>query len=242
MKFYGANHGFVSVVGNFDIPDVKNSLDKRFGKFVTKEPQKDIENKYFDVAGSVESINVNDKTNAYCWGVIDMPVKESDPDFVALDIANALLGGGSFLSSRISNRLRETEGMSYGAGSGIQGDYKFASSKWVNYAIFNPKYKNRLDSALSNVITTTTEKGFEEEEFRKGLSAWLVQRQAVLSQDGDLAARIANYMSLGKDLDFFQEYNERAKKLTVQDVNAALRKYISLDKITRVYVGSFTKN
>ena len=46
-----------------------------------------------------------------------MPLKETDPDYVAVDIANEMLGGGAFLSSRIPKRLRESEGMSYGAGS-----------------------------------------------------------------------------------------------------------------------------
>jgi zinc protease len=54
-----------------------------------------------------------------------MPLKENDPDYVALDIANEMLGGGAFLSSRLPERLRETEGMSYGAGSFLSSNYKY---------------------------------------------------------------------------------------------------------------------
>ena len=64
LKFYGANHGFISVVGNFETADLKNTLEKGLGSLVSKEPQKDLEVKYFDVKGSLETINVNDKTNA----------------------------------------------------------------------------------------------------------------------------------------------------------------------------------
>jgi zinc protease len=45
----------------------------------------------------------------------------------------------------------------------------------------------------------------------------------------------------GKELSFFTDYEENAKKLTLDQVNAALRKYISPDKISFIYAGDFTK-
>ncbi len=60
---------------------------------------------------------IADKKNATLYGGINISLKESDPDYAALNIANEMLGGGAFISSRISNRLRENEGMSYGAGT-----------------------------------------------------------------------------------------------------------------------------
>ena len=71
------------------------------------------------------------------------------------------LGGGAFLSSRIPKRLRESEGMSYGAGSFMSSSYKYQASSWGVYAIFNPAYKNRLDSALRDVINTARQTGFK---------------------------------------------------------------------------------
>jgi zinc protease len=48
-------------------------------------------------------------------------------------------------------------------------------------------------------------------------------------------------MSDGKDLSFFNANEEQVKALTLDQVNAALRKYISPDKMVFVYAGDFNK-
>jgi zinc protease len=168
-----------------------------------------------------------------------VPLKEDDADFAALEIANEMLGGGAFLSSRLPQRLRETEGMSYGAGSFLSSNYKYPSSSWGIYAIFNPTYKNRLDSAMRDVISKTLQTGFKADELKKAVSSWLEQRQTYLGDDQSLAWRLSNYLSDGKELSFYMDYETKAKALTLEQVNAALRKYISLDKITFIYAGDF---
>jgi zinc protease len=239
--FYGANNGFSAVVGNFDPASVKSFFEKNLSSYNSKQPYAEIEEKYFDIKGSMETIEIKDKTNAVCFGLINVPLKQDDPDYVALDMANEMLGGGTFLSSRIPQRLRESEGMSYGAGSYLNFNYKFRASAWGLYAIFNPMYKNRLDSALHDEIAKTLQGGFKEEEYKKSLTSWVEQRKTVLGLDENLSFRIASYMAQGKDLNFFTEYENKARKLTLDQVNAALRKYIVPDKITMVYAGDFNK-
>jgi zinc protease len=135
-NFYGANHGYTSFVGDIDAAAIKSFLDKNFSSFSGKQPYKEIAEQYFDIKGSLQNINVPDKKNAVLAGAINIPLKESDPDYVALDIANEMLGGGAFLSSRIPQRLRESEGMSYGAGSYLSSSYKYPSSTWGVYMPF----------------------------------------------------------------------------------------------------------
>ena len=238
-SFYGANHAYCAFVGNTDAPAIKSFLEKSFGGFISKQSYAEIPEKYFSVNGSLENINVPDKKNAVLFGKINVPVKEDDPDCVALEIANEMLGGGAFLSSRIPQRLRESEGMSYGAGSFLSSNYKYPSSSWGVYAIFNPAYKNRLDSAMRDVISKTLQSGFKEDELKKAVSSWAEQRQTYLGDDQSLAWRLTNYLSDGKDLNFYSDYENKAKSLKLEQVNAALRKYISLDKITFIYAGDF---
>jgi zinc protease len=239
--FYGANNGYAAFVGNIDDASVKSSLEKNFSNFNSKDPYTDIEEKYFDVTGGTQTIEIKDKTNAVCLGAINVPLKQSDPDYIALDIANEMLGGGAFLSSRIPQRLRESEGMSYGAGSYLSFNFKYPVATWGVYAIFNPIYKNRLDSALHDVIDKTLRGGFKEDEMKKCLSSWLQQRKTELGFDQSLASRLSSYMEQGKDLTFYTDYEDAAKKLTLGQVNAVLRKYISVGKLTLIYAGDFSK-
>lgn len=240
-NFYGANNASVAFAGAIDKATIIAALEKNLAGFTSKQPYAEIEDKYFDVPGSSEDITIPDKTNAVCSGNINIPIKETDPDYAALDMANEMLGGGTFISSRIPTRLREQEGMSYGAGSYLSGDYKYAASSWGLYAIFNPLYKNRLDSALKDVINKTIQTGFTEDEFKKAVASWLQQRKTYLSLDNVLSSQQASFLADGKDLDYYTDYEKRVKDLTLDQVNNALRKYISPDKITLIYAGDFNK-
>ena len=57
-----------------------------------------------------------DKENAVYLAGLSMPIKDDNPDYPALLVGNFILGGGG-LSSRIADRLRQKDGLSYGAGS-----------------------------------------------------------------------------------------------------------------------------
>ncbi len=241
-NFYGANNGYVGFSGDIDAGVINAFFQKYLAGFTSKQPYTEIADKYFNVNGSLETINIPDKKNAVLFGRINVALKETDPDYVALDIANEMLGGGAFLSSRIPKRLRESEGMSYGAGSFMSSSYKYQASSWGVYAIFNPAYKNRLDSALRDVINTARQTGFKQDELNKSVESWLQQRKTYLGDDQNLAWRLSYYMSEGADLDFYSDYESKAKSLTLEQVNAALRKYITLDNTTFIYTGDFKNN
>jgi len=189
----------------------------------------------------MDVINTPDKKNAVFVGGINLPLKQADADYTALEMANEMLGGGAFMSSRIPKRLRESEGMSYGAGSFMSFNYKYPSCQWNAYAIFNPMYKDRLDSALRDELNKTIREGFKDDEFKKTVTAWIQTRKIGLGNDQQLATRLTAYMSDGKDLSFFNYNEEQARALTLDQVNAALKKYISPDKMTFVYAGDFNK-
>ena len=239
--YYGIDHGYAAFVGAIDGAAIRGFMEKTFGGFRSKVSYKEVEVKYFDIKGGLDEINIPDKKNAVFAGAINLPLKQGDKDYMALDMANEMLGGGAFLSNRIANRLRESEGMSYGAGSFMSFNYKYPSCSWIAYAIFNPVYKSRLDSAFRDVIGKTLEEGFKQDEFKKAVSAWVQGRKIALGQDQALATRLTAYMSDEKDLDFYTYNEEQVNALTLDQVNAALRKYISPDKITYLYVGDFNK-
>ncbi len=240
-EFYGADHGIASFVGAIDANAIKAFLQQSFGGFNGKRPYTDLEVKYFSINGSTDITNIPDKKNAVMGAGIDLPLKQSDPDYMALDMANEMLGGGAFINSRIANRLREAEGMSYGAGSYLTFNYKYPSCQWVAYAIFNPVYRGRLDSAFRDEIKKTLQEGFKEDELKKAVTAWVQQRKIGLGTDQSLASRLTAYINDGKDLDFFTYNEEQVKALTLEKVNAAMRKYISPGKMTIIYAGDFKK-
>jgi zinc protease len=92
---------------------------------------------------------------------------------------------------------------------------------------------------MRDVITKTLQTGFKEDELKKPYQAGLSNVKTYLGDDQSLAWRLTNFLDDGKDLSFYTDYENKAKALTLDQVNAALRKYISLDKITFIYAGDF---
>ncbi len=240
--FYGANNSISAFVGELDKKQVTDFLQKTFGSWKSKMMFATIKPKYFDVKGTTETIKTPDKTNAMLLGNININISETHVDFPAMFMANELLGGGAFLSSRIPQRLRENEGMSYGAGTFMNSNYRFDVSSWGVYAMFNPLYKGRLDSALHQEIDKAITGGFTKDELEKSKNAWLEGNKTMLGMNDFLARQLRWYIRDSRDLSDFTDFESKIKSLSLESVNAALRKYFDKSKLVLVYGGDFDKN
>ncbi len=240
--FYGGNNSISAFVGELDKPQIKNFLQHTLGGWASKTTYREIETKYFDVPGTVQTISTPDKTNAALFGGINLNISEKHADYPAIFMANELLGGGSFLSSRIPQRLREKEGMSYGAGTYVGAEHKYNAGSWGVYAFFNPLYQQRLDSALHEEITKARTGGFTEDELKKSVNSWLQQNKTVLGVNNMLAGMLRSYLADDRDLTEFTDFENKIKGLSLAAVNAALRKYFDESKLTLIYAGDFQKN
>lgn len=239
--FYGANNSVSSFVGQLDKQQVSAFLQNSFGKWNSKETYKEVEPLYFESKKAMEVINTPDKTNAMMLAGINLNISRKNADYPAVIMANELLGGGAFLSSRIPQRLRENEGMSYGAGSFLNVQYNYNSGNWGLYAMFNPLYKGRLDSALHQEVDKAIQAGFTQDELSKSISSMLEQNKASLGSNENLAGIIRSFLQNDRDLNQYDEFTNKIKALSLDAVNAALRKYFDKSKLVTVYGGDFEK-
>lgn len=239
--FYGANNSHSAFVGELDKKQVTDFLQTSFGTWNSKASYAEIVPKHFETKGGVETITLPDKTNAAVLGVINLNVSQKHPDYAAIYMANELLGGGAFLSSRIPQRLRENEGMSYGAGTFMDAQYKHDVANWGLYAAYNPIYRTRLDSAMRQEIDKAIKGGFTKDELSKSVTSWLEQNKSSLGSNEYLAQMLRTYLRDEKDLAEFLQFESKIKALNTEAVNAALRKHFNPDKLILVYTGDFVK-
>ncbi len=239
--FYGANNSVASFVGELDKKAVTSFLQNALGQWNSKETYKQVEPMFFDKKSAMETINTPDKTNAMLLGGINLNISRKHPDYPAALMANELLGGGAFLSSRIPQRLRENEGMSYGAGSFMNVEYKYNTGNWGLYAMFNPLYKGRLDSALHQEVDKAIRGGFTQDELSKSIASWQEQNKASLGSNENLAGILRAFLQNDRDLTQYTDMENKIKTLSLDAVNAALRKYFDKSKLVTVYAGDFEK-
>jgi zinc protease len=239
--FYNGSNSKIVFVGGIEKKSIKTFMAETLDNWNSKIVYTRIPTQYFEVKAYNNTIQVNDKTNAVVLGKINLNIGESDADYPAVNMANEMLGGGAFLSSRIPERLREVEGMSYGAGSFVSGNGIDKTGDWGVYAFFNPSFKDKLDSAMKEEIQKALDKGFSKEEFDASLKSWLQQRQTMLGTDEFLAQQLREYLDQNKTFKTYSDYEDKVKALDVAKVNAAMKKYFDMQKFILIYAGDFTK-
>ena len=115
----GGTKGELAVVGDFDELATLAKVKEMLAGWESKVPVRRIERKApSDLVGSKSDIITPDKANAVFLAGMSFPLSETDPDYAALRIANFMFGG-STLSSRLGDRIRQKDGLSYGATSSL---------------------------------------------------------------------------------------------------------------------------
>ncbi|MEX2558722.1 MAG: insulinase family protein, partial [Pirellulales bacterium] len=112
--YFGSQAGEVAVVGDFDPDQNKAVLEETFGGWTSEQPYQRIPKVAFtDVPGGRSRIQTPDKANATYVAGLAFAMSDTDPEYPAMVLGNFVLGGGS-LSSRLGDRVRQKEGLSYG--------------------------------------------------------------------------------------------------------------------------------
>lgn len=245
MNFYqsilGAQHGVISVIGTNEIKPLITLFNKSFGQwnspsmyvkaYPTLIPTKKVD----------EIKQVADKENAAAIGRINFKLNQDHVDYPALLMANEIFGSGGFLSARLPQRLREKEGISYGAGAFMSAsqDKNNQAGSWSFYAFLNPSKRAAVENAVKDEITKALTDGFTEKELASNLESWKVSRKTALGNDSRLLSLSNTFLLLGVSFDEFDLLEKKMEKLTLKQVNDVFKKYIQLDQLCSFYVGTF---
>jgi zinc protease len=237
-NFYGADHATFAAVGDFDTEALQALVTRLFGDWRSVQPYVRIPERLKSVKPLDEQLLTPDKANAFFYSVYPFAMQDSDVDYPAFSMSNWLLGGG-FLKSRLADRIRKTDGLSYGVGSALYASSRQPVARWLGYAIYNPANVGKLEAAFRDVLAIAKSAGFAKEEFDEGRKAWLQSREISRTQDGALAAKLSGYLDIGRTMAFDAELDRHVQSLSVEQVNAAFRKYLDVSQVSVVKAGDF---
>jgi zinc protease len=238
--FYGASNTTVAIVGEFDEAAVKAAVTAGLSSWKSPKSFKRIDNKYMDIAKSDKKIQTPDKANAMFMAGMNINMRDDDPNFIPLFVGNYILGGGA-LSSRLADRIRQKEGLSYGVGSWVNIGPQDNAGGFGAYAIYAPENADKLEKAFKEEIDKLLKDGVTEKELQDAVKGLLQTRAVSRAQDGGLCGRLNRYLYINRDMKFDAAFDARLQTLTVDQVNTAIRKYIDASKITIVKAGDFDK-
>ena len=242
--FYGTAEGQISIVGDFDVVAVKQQLRALFADWTSPKPFATIATRYTDVAARRARFETPDKPNAVLLARSNLSLNEADADYPALIVANHVLGSDA-LKSRLGDRLRQKEGLTYGVSSSLRADSsregRADAGSLSIQATAAPQNVARLETGLREEVARLVMDGITADELRDSVSGLLTQRKQNRASDGAVAGLLARNLFMDRTMQFSADIDARLQALTVDEVNAAIRKHLKPESLSVYMAGDFAK-
>lgn len=232
---FGAARTSIYVAGRFDAAAMKRAITQAFENWAR---------------GPEPIINVPKPTSARTLHLIDRPgaaqstifvglpvVDPSSPDYIPLQVMDALLGGS--FASRITSNIREAKGYTYSPYSQVSARYRDAY--WVEIADVTTAVTGPSLKEIFYEIDRLRKEPPTEAELQ-GIKNYLAG--LFVLQNSNRAGVINQLVFLdlhGLDDKYLTNYVQRVFAITPKDVQRIAQSYLLEDKMTMVVVGDKSK-
>lgn len=159
------------------------------------------------------------------------------PDYAALEVMNAALGG--LFTSRINNNLREEKGYSYGVYS--QFDYRRTPGP---FEIVGSVRTNATGSAVSEIfkeVRAMRELPLPADELSNAVNAQVLSLPGHFDTNEGIGGSLAGIFAYDLPLDYYSTLADQYRAVTAAQVQAVARKYLVPEKMVVVAVGERKK-
>ena len=241
QEFIGGENGELVVVGDFDADPTLVKLETVFDGWTAAKPYSRIDQPFNpNVEPGRFTIDTPDKANAVYIGGIAAPVRDDDPDYEAMLIGNYIMGGGP-LSSRIADRVRKKDGLSYTAMTQFRADSEDERGMFMTFCISNPTNTEKVVETVAEEVDRMLSSGVTGDELDKAKESYLNNRKGGRAQDRRLASSLLSNLKTGRTMDFQSTSDEKIESLSKERVDAALRRLIVPKNLVIITAGDFSK-
>lgn len=238
-EFLSSQAGELAVVGDFDPELVQSKMSEALGGWETEIPYTRIDRPaHTDIAGQTHVIETPDKANAVYFASQHYALSDDDPDYPELVLGNFVLGGGS-LSSRLGNRVRQQEGLSYGVGTYLNASSQDERAELGVYAISNPENKDRLLEVIAEEIAKIQKEGITEDELARAKEGYLQQQAVARTDDARLATLLVATLFNDRTMEFYADQEKEIADATLESVNEVIGNYINAKSLVISIAGDF---
>lgn len=243
QAFYQSNAGGsnseLAIVGPVDAAQVAELFKSAFGDWRSGIPYQRIAHESQDNGAIRNLINTPDKANAVYVASQPLQMDDDDPDMPALYVALELLGGRS--DSRLWKRLREKDGLTYSVHSYLSTNVLDKNGAIGINGSYAPKSRDKFEIAVREELERALKDGFSVEEVAAAKGTILKTRRQNLNSEHTVGSILAHNLYWDRSLKLREQRDQRFAQLSVDEVNAALRKYLKPEKLSVVMAGDFEK-
>lgn len=233
----GGGTAEAAAVGDFDPAELTAALGKHFDDWKSPKPFERIARSFLPTKPETLVLPTPDKPNAMFALGLAVELRDDDPDYPALFMANFILGGGS--NGRVVNRIRQKEGLSYSVSSTLQAGALDRAATFTCAGICAPQNAEKALACAREEIVRLLAEGVTQAELddaRKG------HRQAIevqLANDAGVAGQLVSGLFHGRTLKFSEEQQAKIDALAPKDLAAAFAKYVKPEGLVVIRAGDF---
>ena len=237
------NKGIIAIISNLKDSEIKNISDDLSTKLIsTKTKDKGVINipdTLLKEKPKTEITYVKDKLQSDVFLGHAGNLRRNDLDYYKMLIANYIFGGSS-LTSRLAEEVRENSGLVYTVYS-----YIAASHGKGEFGIYFGANNNNVDKAIlliKDELNNFVKNGITEEELKNAKKALI---DSFTSRNLSTNLTIANtlnsieFYDLGES--YINDYPRIINSLKLSEINSAIKKYIFPDKLNISIAGEYRK-
>ena len=238
-KYYRPDTMIIVIAGDVTSAEAIELVKRYFGDWTASGPKPEIN--IPNVEPQKEPVRIvipmADKSEVSVVFGHALGVRRSDPDFYAVRIMNQILGGAGALASLLGEDIRERQGLAYDVYSIF--DATLGAGPWYATLGTNPKNANKAIESLKRDIQEFKTKGATKRQYEQAREFIIGVFPIALETNAGIARVLLSAEFYGLGMDYLAKYAKIYRSVTLEQVNAAAKKYLRPETATLVIAGPY---
>lgn len=235
-SYFKPNNAYIVIVGDVNYKSIKKLIKKKFGNW---EASNTLEKTTPTAKANVPKTEINfvDMPNAVQSNISltsNVKLSMSDDDYHAVLIANKILGGG--FNSYLNMNLREENGYTYGARSGIGASRYKVSRFTASTAVRNMVTDSAVVETIKE-INKIRDTFVDEEKLKNAKAKYVGDFVLALERPSTVAGYALDVIYNNLPDTFYENYLEKINAVSIEDVKRVANTYFNVDNARIIIVG-----
>ena len=233
-RFVYPNNIILGVVGDFNSDAMEAKLKEAFGSWARgpEPPKLDVE--FHEPKPGLYYVN-KEEVNQSVIRMVALGIRRDNPDYYAVTVMNEILGGG--FASRLIADLRTKQGLAYAVGGGIGSSFDHPGIFMLGMGTKTATTAEGI-KGLNQEIADLLSRPPTQQELRRAKDAILNSFIFHFDSPEKVMQERMAYEFYGYPLDFLERYRSGVEKVTVEDVNRVIHKYVHPGMFAVLVVGN----
>lgn len=234
-KHYGPRGMVISIVGAVEPEKAAGEIERVLGGWQNKAreetpmlpefmPPSETVQKHHAIPGKFQSDIV--------MGTYG-PMRNS-PDYMPATLGNNILGQFG-LMGRIGDVVREQSGLAYYAYSSVSAG--IGPGAWYVSAGVNPTNVEKARDLIMQELKRYVDEGITPEELADSQANFVGRLPLSLESNGGVAGALLNIERFDLGLDYYRQYPDLVKAVTLEDIRTTAQKYINPERLVVATAG-----